>query len=161
MAVSRRYFGEGPNHISQSRLLSIEFEQLKDKGRVQFGQEIHEITKSEGVYLLRNQVGKVVARSKYVILANGFHSGLREKLGISVGGGREFFGLVNVHFRSRRLGEMIRERGCEAMLHFVYNERVPCVLVSHSLAEGEFVLQVPNYEPFVDLLAVYTPQQLL
>lgn len=47
------------------------------------------------------------------------------------------------------------------MLHFVYNQRVPCVLVNHSLKDGEFVLQVPNYEPFVDLLSVYTPKQLI
>jgi hypothetical protein len=47
------------------------------------------------------------------------------------------------------------------MLHFIYNERIPCVLVNHSLNEGEFVLQIPNYEPFVDLLGIYTPKQLI
>jgi hypothetical protein len=35
------------------------------------------------------------------------------------------------------------------------------VLVNHSLSTGEFVLQIPNYEPFIDLLEVYTPLQLI
>ena len=37
--------------------------------------------------------------------------------------------------------------GKTSMLHFVYNSRVVCVLVSHSVKEGEFVLQVPFYPP--------------
>lgn len=59
------------------------------------------------------------------------------------------------------MAESIKKKECEAMLHFVYNERIPCVLVNHSLKTGEFVLQIPNYEPFVDLLGVYTPRQLI
>lgn len=34
-----------------------------------------------------------------------------------------------------------------AMLHFVYNAKVVCVLVSHDIKNGEFVLQVPYYPP--------------
>ena len=33
------------------------------------------------------------------------------------------------------------------MLHFIYNSKVVCVLVSHDIREGEFVLQVPFYPP--------------
>lgn len=87
-----------------------------------------------------------------MILSNGFNSILRNKIGIKVGGGREFYKLVNIHFKSLKLAQMIKTKKYEAMLHFIYNERVPCVLVNHSLNQGEFVLQIPNYEPFVDLL---------
>jgi hypothetical protein len=44
------------------------------------------------------------------------------------------------------------------MLHFVYNKTLPSILVNHSYQTGTFVLQVPNYEPFVDLAKVYTPR---
>jgi hypothetical protein len=47
------------------------------------------------------------------------------------------------------------------MLHFVFNNKIPSVLVNHSLDKGDFVLQIPNYEPFHDLLGVYSPLQLL
>ena len=37
------------------------------------------------------------------------------------------------------------------MLHFIYNSRTVCVLVSHDITRGEFVLQVPYYPPVEDL----------
>jgi hypothetical protein len=38
LAVSRGYFGQTPNHISQSKFLSLEYEHLKDKTAVRFDQ---------------------------------------------------------------------------------------------------------------------------
>lgn len=43
----------------------------------------------------------------------------------------------------------------QAMLHFIYNTKVVSVLVSHSVAEGIFVLQVPYYPP-VETINDYT-----
>lgn len=37
------------------------------------------------------------------------------------------------------------------MLHFIYNENVVCVLVSHDIKSGEFVLQVPYYPPVEEI----------
>ena len=37
------------------------------------------------------------------------------------------------------------------MLHFIYNTRVVCVLVSHDIRNGEFVLQVPYYPPIEEV----------
>ena len=34
-----------------------------------------------------------------------------------------------------------------AMLHFIFNNKVVCVLVNHDIKNGEFVLQVPYYPP--------------
>jgi hypothetical protein len=42
-----------------------------------------------------------------------------------------------------------------AMLHFIYNSKVVSVLVSHSLDEGVFVLQVPYYPP-VEVIGDYS-----
>ena len=33
------------------------------------------------------------------------------------------------------------------MLHFIFNNKVVCVLVNHDIQNGEFVLQVPYYPP--------------
>ena len=43
------------------------------------------------------------------------------------------------------------EQGRTGMLHFIYNSSVVCVLVSHDIDEGEFVLQVPFYPPIETL----------
>ena len=71
-----------------------------------------------------------------MILSNGFHSELRNQLGIKAGGGKEFYKLVNIHFKSIRLAKAIKAKQAEAMLHFVYNDKIPCVLVNHSLETG-------------------------
>ena len=42
---SYKYFGQFPNHISQSRLLNIEFEALRGKERIMLGQNITSIEK--------------------------------------------------------------------------------------------------------------------
>lgn len=73
-------------------------------------------------------------------------------------GENEFMNIVNIHFESRKLAEKILERNLPAMLHFVYNKTLPSILVNHSYQTGTFVLQVPNYEPFVDLTKVYSPR---
>lgn len=133
---SYKYFGQFPNHISQSRLLNIEFETLKGKEKILLGQNITSIEKKNDEYLLKNSKKEVIGRSKYVILSNGFNSDLRSQLGIKAGGGKEFYKLVNIHFKSIKLAKAIKAKQAEAMLHFVYNDKIPCVLVNHSLETG-------------------------
>lgn len=48
------------------------------------------------------------------------------------------------------------------MLHFIYGSKIVGILVNHSIEKtGTFVLQIPNYEPFVDLLHIYSARDLL
>lgn len=48
------------------------------------------------------------------------------------------------------------------MLHFVYGKKTIGILVNHSIDKtGTFVIQIPNYEPFVDLLEVYSARDLI
>jgi 2-polyprenyl-6-methoxyphenol hydroxylase-like FAD-dependent oxidoreductase len=101
---SRELFGQVPNHISQNRLLWQLYEHLPCKEKLQSGQDIKEILSEGDQYVLRNQDGKVVGRSEYVILCTGANSNLRDQLGIRMGGGREFYRLINIHFRSVKLG---------------------------------------------------------
>ena len=54
---------------------------------------------------------------------------------------------INIHFKSKQLGEQMLQHNRTSMLHFIYNPLVVCVLVSHDITNGEFVLQVPYYPP--------------
>lgn len=48
------------------------------------------------------------------------------------------------------------------MLHFLYGKKTISILVNHSIEKtGTFVLQIPNYDPFVDLLEVYSARELI
>lgn len=69
---------------------------------------------------------------KYVIAADGAGSSVREAAGISLSGRRQLGNLVNIHFRCKGLGQLLRgdrrlqgnKRGQQrpGMLYFVYNE---------------------------------------
>ncbi len=48
--------------------------------------------------------------------------------------------LINIHFFSRRVGQLATAR--PGMLYFVFNAEVVAVLVAHSIQDGEFVAQV-------------------
>jgi len=43
------------------------------------------------------------------------------------------------------------DEGRTGMLHFIYNSNIVCVLVSHDIDNGEFVIQVPYYPPIETL----------
>ena len=47
---------------------------------------------------------------------------------------------VNVHFRSKSLGEKMINSGEVGMLYFLHNPDIVSVLVCHDIKEGEFVL---------------------
>lgn len=43
------------------------------------------------------------------------------------------------------MAELLKNDNKTAMLHFVYNNQMPSILVNHSYENGIFVLQIPNY----------------
>lgn len=53
--------------------------------------------------------------------------------------------LMNVHFSSRDLAHATEKD--PAMLYFIYNKDVICVLVAHHFEVGEFVAQLPFFPP--------------
>ncbi len=60
------------------------------------------------------------------------------------------------------LASKIKENNRSAMLHFVYGKKIIGILVNHEAdRNGTFVLQIPNYEPFVDLLEIYSARDLI
>ena len=87
-------------------------------------------------------------RCRYVICADGAHSASRERLGIGrIQRTPTLQHLLNIHFFSPTLADCLRRRPT-AMLYFVYSPRGIGVFVNHSLARGEFVLQLPYFPPF-------------
>ena len=86
--------------------------------------------------------------TKFVVAADGAHSGLRRQLNIKFKGPGPMQHLMNIHFRSQELGNMLlssKER--RGMLYFVFNPSVIAVVVAHSLQDGEFVAQIPYFPP--------------
>lgn len=59
----------------------------------------------------------------YVIAADGAGSSVRAAAGVELSGRRDLGHLVNVHFRCRGLGHLLKAKGQRpGMLYFVYNE---------------------------------------
>ena len=53
--------------------------------------------------------------------------------------------IINIHFKSKNLADQLVKNNHNAMLHFIYTEKIIAILVNHSIEEGIFVLQVPNF----------------
>ena len=69
----------------------------------------------------------------------------RQLAGVEMVGARGLQHLMNVHFSSAALAKATRSR--PAMLYFIYNKDVVCVLVAHHFESGEFVMQLPYFPP--------------
>jgi hypothetical protein len=63
----------------------------------------------------------------------------RQQLGIKMVGDPAIQHLINVHFYSEQLAQLLAAR--PAMLHFVFSSQAIVVMVTHSMARGEFVAQ--------------------
>lgn len=64
----------------------------------------------------------------------------RQQLGVAMAGNPALQHLINVHFFSPQLAQLLQPR--PAMLHFVFSRQAIVVMVTHSMARGEFVAQV-------------------
>jgi hypothetical protein len=96
------------------------------------------------VQLTDYQTGRIQqVQTKFVVAADGAHSSTRKQLGIdlfSENGNLQH--LINVHFFSSQLSELLRSR-IPAMLYFVYSSAGVAILVAHALKRGEFIVQIP------------------
>jgi len=52
---------------------------------------------------------------------------------------------INAYFTSRKLAEKIKKIKKDSMLHFIFNEKFICVLITYDIEIGEFVLQIPFF----------------
>ncbi len=87
-------------------------------------------------------------KTRYLVAADGAHSSTRKQLEIELTSDTGTLQhLMNVHFFSSQLAEMLHSR-IPAMLYFVYSSAGVAVLVAHSLKRGEFVAQIPYFPPY-------------
>jgi len=94
---------------------------------------------------------KTSLRCKYVVACDGAHSTLRRQFGIKMEGDQTIQHLLNVHFRVRE-GTLLHSKLVNidrcGMLHFVFNKKCILVFVSHDVAIGEWIVQIPIFPPF-------------
>ena len=98
-----------------------------------------------------NERNKTTIEAKHLVICDGANSTLRNALQIPMTGPGHLQDFMSIHFHSRQLAEHILQNGgvgsCPppSMLYFVFNPTLMGCVVSHSLARGEFVLQLPFY----------------
>lgn len=94
---------------------------------------------------------EISLRCKFVVACDGAHSMLRRQFGIKMEGDQTIQHLLNVHFRVRE-GTLLHSKLVNidrcGMLHFVFNKNCILVFVSHDVATGEWIVQIPIFPPF-------------
>lgn len=94
------------------------------------------------VVCLATQGPQYQLRCDYLVAADGASSSIRKQLGIAMIGDPALQHLVNIHFFSRDMARLLKQR--PAMLYFVFSNQAIVVLVAHNLQEGEMVAQVTH-----------------
>lgn len=159
----------GVAHLSQKRLMPLLYREAAEgvgssttstapMSEVHFGWEVRSFEPTpdgKGIRVIateaaRSDGGKGNGATRtwegaYLLAADGASSGIRAQAGVGMVGAAGLQHLMNVHFSSRALAEATKHR--PAMLYFVYNEEVVCVLVAHRFETGEFVMQLPYFPP--------------
>lgn len=88
---------------------------------------------------------------KYLIGCEGVGSKIRESIHGKYVGPYGISDFLNIHFKSKQLGDAIKRKNMHAMLYFIYNTKIATILVNHNTDIGEFVLQTPFFPPIEDI----------
>lgn len=155
-----------PVHLSQSKLVPILENFARNEGEesssgVVYDSVVEEIKKSKDSEDVQVFTQNNAYRFDVVVGADGARSLTREVIGGKLIGDTNIQKLVNIHFKSQQLAKYLREN-TPAMLYFIYNSRVVCVLVAHDIcasAEGEFVCQIPIFPPHETLENDYSEEK--
>lgn len=139
-------------HVPQNRLVSMLFDRVQtfqDLIDVRMYQNVVSLEQDEvvrvGIEGPDGQVG--FETGAYLVAADGAHSGIRRRLGITLDGAGTLQYLVNIHFTSPMLGRRLIDEHRMGMLYFIFGTKNIVVLVAHNLEKGEFVAQVPFFPP--------------
>ncbi|KRX06856.1 hypothetical protein PPERSA_11501 [Pseudocohnilembus persalinus] len=95
---------------------------------------------------------KKTYQSDFLIACDGFRSFVRKNQDVHLIGRNSLLNFLNIFFYSKELADKISETGQDAMLHFIYNSDIQCCLVNHTKEDGMFVLQIPVYPPYQNLV---------
>jgi 2-polyprenyl-6-methoxyphenol hydroxylase-like FAD-dependent oxidoreductase len=139
-----------PLHLGQNKLNEYLYNKLPDKNNFLFGHETQNFNfdQKEQKYTitsLQNNSNIHTIKSKYLIGCDGSHSIVRKKLKIENKGTKGIQSFVNAHFTSKDLARKLKSLNKQSMLHFIFNPKFVCVLISYDLDKGEFVMQIPFF----------------
>jgi 2-polyprenyl-6-methoxyphenol hydroxylase-like FAD-dependent oxidoreductase len=153
-----------PLHLGQNKLNEFLFDKGIKSGNFLLGHETQnfEYNISEDKYIIKtkNNDNEEIStiKSKYLIGCDGSHSIVRRKLKIMNEGVKGIQSFVNAHFTSKELAIRLKSLNKQSMLHFIFNPKFVCVLISYDLDLGEFVLQIPFF-PQVEKEEDYTENE--
>mmetsp|Transcript_35257 Transcript_35257/g.83598 ORF Transcript_35257/g.83598 Transcript_35257/m.83598 type:complete len:588 (+) Transcript_35257:1131-2894(+) len=146
-------------HLSQHKLLPILLERAEASPRtasIWFGTQVtairdrgSEVAVTVEHASARSERHKRTIVCSHLVAADGANSRVRDWLELPMEGDACLQNLINIHFFSKDLAQQLSKR--PAMLYFCFNRATVAVIVAHSLADGEFVAQVPFFPPLQDL----------
>jgi len=160
-----------PGHLAQNKFAALLLEAAQNAARSVPGAEIlHEVAvehvldhhggPSSSNLEVRTKCGRTF-NPLLVVAADGASSSIRQSHGVRMLGQPMLQHLISVHFRTTPSlsAKLAADADKANMLHFVFNEKLVGCFVCHDLQEGEWVLQVPYFEPFQTSEA-YTTQRV-
>ncbi|KAL3776064.1 hypothetical protein ACHAWO_003710 [Cyclotella atomus] len=146
-----------PAHLAQNKFVSLLLEEAQDcndgGSHLHYNEEIVHITEdttAQQPTIAIQTSSNQQYQTQYLLACDGAHSFARRYCRISMRGDAALQHMMNIHFRTNSaLSELLmRRKGDQAMLHFVYNPSLVGAFVCHDGREGEWVLQVPYFPPY-------------
>lgn len=146
-----------PGHLAQNKFASLLLEgaekaaQSVGSTKILHGMAVDRVVDDgpQKALEVRTKCGREF-RPSIVVAADGASSPIRQSLGVPMLGRPVLQHLISVHFRtSPSLSARLAADSTKAnMLHFVFNEKLVGCFVCHDLQQGEWVLQLPYFDPF-------------
>ena len=146
-----------PGHLAQNKFAALLLEaaenaaQSLDGAEVLHGTYVDRVVDdgSQNALEVQTKCGQSFCPT-VVVAADGASSPIRQSFAVPMLGRPVLQHLISVHFRtSPSLSTRLAADATRAnMLHFVFNEKLVGCFVCHDLQAGEWVLQVPYFEPF-------------
>ena len=146
-----------PGHLAQNKFAALLLEaaenaaQSLDGAEVLHGTSVDRVVDdgSQNALEVQTKCGQSFCPT-VVVAADGASSPIRQSFAVPMLGRPVLQHLISVHFRtSPSLSARLAADATRAnMLHFVFNEKLVGCFVCHDLQAGEWVLQVPYFEPF-------------
>eukprot|EP00978_Attheya_sp_CCMP212_P041054 scaffold230670_cov49-Attheya_sp.AAC.1 len=167
-------------HLAQDKFSQLLLEQVQCSPLATIHHGVHvtdltcflgEDTNAPGAHVHVQTQDNVTYEAQFVVGADGAHSMIRQYMtnkmprhhhqqqhqnhpnnNNSMVGDPAMQDLINVHFSVKQDSYLARILQTKpAMLHFVYNEAVVGALVCHNVTQGEWVLQIPYFPPYMTL----------
>lgn len=144
LEILKKYSDLMPTHLAQNKLVKLLHENLPESVELKFDEEVNFIHQKADSVIVKTVHGNEY-EGDYLIGCDGAASVIRTMLHINMSESPVKESFLNIHFTSKTLAKLLRDR--HAMLYLIFNPEQVAVLVAHSFTEAEFVMQVPFFPP--------------